>query len=75
MINPFQAMKAMQNPMNLLQQQMMEKFKNQNPQKFNQIQQMVSGKNEQQLKEMAQNIAKERGIDLNQFASQFGIKM
>lgn len=75
MVNPFQAMKAMQNPMNFLQQQMMEKFKNQNPQKFNQIQQMVNGKNEQQLKEMAQNIAKERGIDLNQFASQFGIKM
>lgn len=42
---------------------------------FQQVQQMVSGKNEEQLKEMAQNIAKERGIDLNQFASQFGIKM
>lgn len=75
MVNPFQAMKAMQNPMNLLQQQMMERFKNQSPQKFNQIQQMVSGKNDEQLKEMAQNIAKERGIDLNQFAGQFGIKM
>lgn len=42
---------------------------------FQQVQQMVSGKSDEQLKEMAQNIAKERGIDLNQFASQFGIKM
>lgn len=75
MINPFQAMNAMQNPMGMIQRQMMEKFKNQNPQKFSQIQQMVSGKNDEQLKEIAQNIAKERGIDLNQFARQFGIKM
>ena len=42
---------------------------------FNQVQQMIQGKNETQLKEMAQNIAKERGIDLNSFANQFGIKL
>ena len=75
MINPFQAMKAVKNPMNFLQQQMMEKFKNQNPQMFNQVQEMIKGKSEPQLKEMAQNIAKERGINLNEFASQFGIKI
>lgn len=75
MINPFQAMKAVQNPMNFLQQQMMEKFKNQNPQMFNQVQEMIKGKSEPQLKEMAQNIAKERGINLSEFASQFGIKI
>lgn len=75
MINPFQAMKAVQNPMNFLQQQMMEKFKNQNPQMYNQVQEMIKGKNEPQLKEMAQNIAKERGINLSEFASQFGIKI
>lgn len=75
MINPFQAMKAMKNPMNFLQQQMMEKFKNQNPQMFNQVQEMIKGKSEPQLKEMAQNIAKERGINLNEFANQFGIKI
>jgi hypothetical protein len=32
---------------------------------------MIDGKSESQLKEMAENIAKERGIDLNQFAMQF----
>lgn len=36
---------------------------------------MLDGKNDVQLREMAQNIANERGIDLNQFASQFGIKL
>lgn len=39
------------------------------------IQKMVSGKSDEQLREMAANIAKERGIDLGQFAGQFGIKM
>ena len=75
MINPFQAMKAVNNPMGFIQQQMLEKMKNQNPQMFNQVQQMINGKNETELKQMAQNIAKERGIDLNSFANQFGIKL
>lgn len=46
-----------------------------NPQKFNQIQQMLSGKSETQQKEMFMNLAKERGIDINKFANQFGIKL
>lgn len=50
-------------------------MQNQNPQLFNKVQEMMQGKNENQIKEMANNIAKERGIDLNQFASQFGIKL
>ena len=54
---------------------MLGKMQSQNPQKFNEIMQMVKGKDDTQLKEMAQNIASERGIDLNQFASQFGIKL
>ena len=47
----------------------------QNHQLFNKVQEMMQGKNENQIREMANNIAKERGIDLNQFASQFGIKL
>ena len=50
-------------------------MKNQNPKLFQEVQEMTSGKNENQLKELANNIAKERGIDLNNFASQFGIKL
>lgn len=46
-----------------------------NPQKFAQVQQMLSGKSDAQMKEMFTNLAKERGIDINQFANQFGIKI
>ena len=68
MFNPFQMMK---NPNQLV----LEQMKNQNPKLFQKVQEMTRGKNENQLKELANNIAKERGIDLNNFASQFGIKL
>ena len=77
-MNPFQTMQnvkqMMSNPIGAMQQQMLSRMQRQNPQRFNQIKQMVEGKNDSQLKEMAQNIAKERGVDLDQFASQFNIR-
>ncbi len=36
---------------------------------------LMQGKNPQQLQQMAENMAKERGIDLNQMASQMGIEL
>ena len=68
MFNPFQ---MMQNPNQLV----LEQMKNQNPKLFQKVQEMTRDKNENQLKELANNIAKERGIDLNNFASQFGLKL
>lgn len=62
MINPFQAMQAMKNPMGMVQQQMLEKMKSQNPQMFNQVQQMIQGKNETQLKEMASDELKHANL-------------
>ena len=50
-------------------------MKAQNPQMFQQVQQMVSGKSDAEVKEMAFNVAKERGIDLPKFATQFGINI
>lgn len=47
----------------------------QNPQAFQKMQEMTSGKSENDLKQTAMNLAKERGIDLNKFASQFGIQI
>ena len=47
----------------------------QNPQAYQKMQEMVSGKGEDDLKQTAMNLAKERGIDLHQFAGQFGIKL
>ena len=46
-----------------------------NPELYNRAMAMIQGKNDSQLKEIAHNIAKERGIDLSDFANQFGIKL
>lgn len=61
--------------MNLMQNQMFQQMQRQNPELYQKVQQMINGKNESQMKDIAVNIAKERGIDLSQFASQFGIKL
>ncbi len=39
------------------------------------MQEMTNGKSDEQMKETAMNLAKEQGIDLQKFASQFGIKI
>lgn len=69
MFNPFQMSTQ------VMQNQMMQKMRSQNPQLFNKVQEMIQGKNENELKEIAQNIAKERGIDLNQFANGLGFRI
>lgn len=58
----------------LLQQQA-ERMRQSNPELYNRAMQMINGKSDSQLKEIANNIAKDRGIDLNDFANQFGIKL
>lgn len=72
MINPFQMLK---NPLQALLQQQAQKMRQTNPELYNKGMQMIQGKSDAELKEMMQNLAKERGIDLNDFASQFGIRL
>ena len=71
MNNPlFQLMNVMQsggNPTALLRQ-----MAGQNPQ-VRQAMQMMRGKSPAELQQMAQNMAKERNIDLNQLLQQFGM--
>lgn len=55
------------NPMQLLQQ-----MARSNPQ-VNQVIQMMNGKSPDQLRQMASNMAKERGVSLEQVAQQLGI--
>ena len=62
-----QAMHQGQNPMALMQT-----MAQQNPQ-VAQALQMMQGKSPQQLRQMAQNMAQERGVDLNQMLRQMGI--
>ena len=62
-----QAMQQGRNPMALMQT-----MAQQNPQ-VAQALQMMQGKSPQQLQSMAQNMARERGVDLNQMLRQMGI--
>ena len=57
------------NPMQLMQQMAM-----QDP-RIAQAQQMIQGKSPQQLRQMAENMARERGTDLQSVARSLGIKI
>ena len=77
-MNPFQAMQMFSNPQQLLTQQLQNRMNfmmKQNPQAYQKTQEMVGGKSEADMKQIAENLARERGIDLKQFARQFGIKL
>lgn len=62
-----QAMNNGGNPMALMQQ-----MAGQNPQ-IAQAMQMIQGKNSQQLEQIARNMAKEKGVDINQMIRDLGI--
>lgn len=62
-----QAMQRGGNPVALIQQ-----MAQQNPQAAQAVR-MMQGKSPQQLQQMAQNMARERGVDLNQMLRDLGI--
>lgn len=64
-----QTMRNGGNPMALMQQ-----MAGSNPQ-MAQAMKMINGKNVQELETMARNMAKERGMDLEQVAQQFGLQI
>ena len=77
-MNPFQMMSALQNPNQFITQQLqnrMQTMMKQNPQAFQKMQEMTNGKSEGDMKQTAMNLAKEKGIDLKQFAQGFGINL
>ena len=73
MNNPMMAMMQMmqsgRNPMQLLQQ-----MAGQNPQAA-QAMRLIQGKNPQQLRQTAENMAKQRGPSIEEIARQLGIPM
>ena len=64
-----QMMRSGGNPMYLLQQ-----MAAQDPQ-VSQAMRMIQGKSSQQLRSMAENMAKERGVSLESIANQMGITL
>lgn len=71
-INPLQAIQALQQGAN--PNQLMMQLAQQNP-AVRQAMQMVNGKTPDQIRDMAQQIARQRGIDLTQLTRQLGIKL
>lgn len=67
MMQLVQMMRNGQNPM-----QMMEQWAQKDP-RMGQAMSMIRGKSPQQLEQMARNMAKERGIDLDMMRRQLGI--
>lgn len=69
-MNPFNLMQMLRsgNPNQILQQMM------QSDPRVGQAMQMIQGKSPQELRSMAENVAKEKGIDLDAFVRQFGMR-
>lgn len=63
------AMQSGRNPMALVQQMAAR-----DPQ-MRQFMQMVNGKSPEQLRQMAENMARERGVSINDVARQLGISL
>ena len=77
-MNPFQALQALGNPNQFLNNQLQSRMNDmmkQNPQAYQRMKEMTNGKNETDLRQTALNLAKEKGVDLKSFASQFGINL
>jgi hypothetical protein len=46
-----------------------------NPNLMNRVMEMTQGKNENELRQIVMNVAKERGVNLSNFARGFGINI
>lgn len=66
MMQLMSAMRSGQNPMQLMQRMAM------NDPRAAQAMQIIRGKSPQELQQIAQNMARERNIDLNELRRQFG---
>lgn len=54
--------------------QMLQQLAGRNPQAA-QVMKMIQGKNQQQLRSMAENMCRERGVSIEQVAQQLGIQI
>ena len=72
MMNPMQILQAVRDGAN--PNQIAMQLAQNNP-AVRQAMQMMSGKTPDQVRDMAQQMARQRGIDLNQLAQQLGIRL
>ena len=71
-MNPFQLFQMFKNTSNPYA--LVQSLAGNNPQ-IQQILNNLQGKNPQELEQYARNVAQSKGIDLNQFLGQFGIRL
>lgn len=76
MANPFADMlNVMRNPQQAMLEMAQRKMRNENPELYQKAMEMTQGKSEADLRQTALNLAKEKGVDLQKFAQQFGLKI
>ena len=71
-MNPLQVIQALQKGAN--PNQLMMQLAQNNP-AVRQAMQMVNGKTPDQIRDMAQQVARQRGVDLNQLMQALGIRL
>lgn len=71
-MNPLQVIQALRQGAN--PNQLMMQLAQNNP-AVRQAVQMVNGKTPDQIRDMAQQMARQRGVDLNQLSKQLGIRL
>lgn len=72
MINLMQIMQLMQGGMD--PSRMLQQMIGRDP-RANMAMRLLQGKNQAQLRQMAQNMAQQRGMSLDQLADQFGLRL
>lgn len=70
-----QAMNAMQNPQGMLMQYAIQGMIAQHPAEWQRCQQMFEGKNHRQQVSELRKLYKERGMDLDAMAKQYGVQL
>lgn len=71
----YQAMNAMQNPQATLMQYAMKGMIAQHPEQWQQAQQMFAGKTKAEQLKALRKLYKERGMDLDVVAKQYGVQI
>ena len=71
----FQAMNAVQNPQGALLQYAMQGMIAQHPEEWQQAQQMFAGKSKSEQLKTLRKLYKEKGMDLDTVAKQYGVQI
>ena len=74
-MNMFAMMNAIQNPQQVIMQTMFKSMVNTHPNEWAQCQKMFQGKDHEQQVSELRELYKQRGIDLDAIAKQYGVKI